>query len=104
MDAMQALQTYILITIGAGLAIQIPALLVSSAAGLIVTRTSSEEGFGKMLFNQLSNFNALMIGSIIMIILAVVPGMPKIPFLLIGSVLGGGAYLLWRRTALNPQN
>ncbi len=96
MDAMQALQTYILITIGAGLAIQIPALLVSSAAGLIVTRTSSEEGFGKMLFNQLSNFNALMIGSIIMIILAVVPGMPKIPFLLIGSVLGGGAYLLWR--------
>jgi len=96
MDAMQALQTYILITIGAGLAIQIPALLVSSAAGLIVTRTSSEEGFGKMLFDQLGNFNALMIGAIIMIILAVVPGMPKIPFILIGGVLGGGAYLLWR--------
>ena len=96
MDAMQALQSYTLITVGAGLAIQIPALLVSSAAGFIVTRTTSEEGFGKSLVHQLSNFNALSIGSMVIVAMALIPGAPKIPFMLIGLLLGGGAYMLWR--------
>ncbi|MEI7987830.1 MAG: flagellar biosynthesis protein FlhA [Chloroflexota bacterium] len=96
MDAMTALQTYTLITVGAGLAIQIPALLVSAAAGLIVTRTSSDEPFGKMVFNQLSNFNSVAIGSVIMLSLALIPGWPKIPFIIVGGLLGGGAYWLWR--------
>lgn len=54
---MEALQTYTLLTVGSGLAIQIPALLVSAAAGLLVTRTSSESSFGDDLIGQVSNLN-----------------------------------------------
>ncbi len=96
MDAMTALQSYTLITVGAGLAIQIPALLVSSAAGFIVTRTTSEGGFGRSMVTQMSNFNALSIGSMVIMAMMLIPGAPKLPFLLIGGFLGGGAYMLWR--------
>ncbi|MDO9120839.1 MAG: flagellar biosynthesis protein FlhA, partial [Anaerolineaceae bacterium] len=62
MDAMTALQNYALITIGAGLAVQIPALLISAASGLIVTRSTSEDSLGTDLFKQLSIFSVLTVG------------------------------------------
>ncbi len=92
MDAMTALQNYALVTIGAGLAVQIPALLVSAASALIVTRSTSEESLGTDLFKQLSNFSALTVGAVIMGVLVFVPGMPKLPFIIVGGGLGAAAY------------
>lgn len=92
MSAGDALQKYTLQTVGAGLAIQIPALLVSSAAGLIVTRSTSDNSLGNDLFGQLSNFNMLAVAAGVMGLMAMVPGMPKLPFLAVGTILGGVAY------------
>ncbi len=88
----QALQTYTLLTVGAGLAVQIPALLVSSAAGLIVTRSTSEKSLGTDLFGQLSNFNTLAVAAGIIVLMAFVPGLPKVPFFAVGGLLGIAAY------------
>ncbi len=96
MDMSTALQTYVLLTIGAGLAIQIPSLLVSAAAGLIVTRSTSEESLGNDLFGQISNFNMLAIGAIIVALMMVIPGMPKLPFALISVGFGVAAYFVDR--------
>ncbi len=96
MDIMNALQTYTLLTVGAGLAIQIPALLVSSAAGLIVTRSTSEKSLGTDLFGQLSNFNSLAVGAGIIGLLVFVPGLPKFPFIVVSGSLGVAAYFVQR--------
>jgi flagellar biosynthesis protein FlhA len=89
-----ALQNYVLVTIGAGLAVQVPSLLVSSAAGLIVTRSTSESSLGNDLFSQLSNFNVLAIAAIIMGLMMLIPGLPKIPFAVLAIGLGAAAYFV----------
>jgi flagellar biosynthesis protein FlhA len=94
MDAMTALQSYALLTIGAGLAVQIPALLVSAAAGLIVTRSTSESSLGTELFGQLSNSRVLAASSAVIGLMVLVPGLPKIPFILISGGLGAAAYFV----------
>jgi flagellar biosynthesis protein FlhA len=93
-DLTGALQTYALLTIGAGLAVQVPSLLVSAAAGLIVTRSTSEETLGNDLVKQVSNFNMLTIGAIIISLLVLVPGMPKVPFIVIAAAFAAGAYFV----------
>ncbi len=92
LPAMEALQGYALLTIGAGLAVQIPALLVSASAGLIVTRSNSEDSLGDDLFGQLSNIRVLVAAAGITLLLGFIPGMPKVPFFLIGGGLGVAAY------------
>jgi flagellar biosynthesis protein FlhA len=96
MPITQALQTYVLLTIGAGLAVQVPSLLVSAAAGLIVTRSTSETSLGDEVSGQISNFNVLVVGAVIVALMGLVPGLPKIPFLLVSVGLGAGAYLAHR--------
>ncbi len=98
MSAMEALQNYTLVTVGAGLAIQIPALLVSSAAGFLVTRSTSDGSMGSNLTGQLFNINGMIVVAVIISALALVPGLPKIPFLGIGAALGAGAYFLWQES------
>ena len=87
-----AISTYVLLTIGAGLAIQIPALLVSASAGLIVTRSTSESSLGTELSKQISNFSVLTVAAILMALMMFIPGLPTIPFALIAVALGVGAY------------
>ncbi len=99
LDLMQALQVYTLLTVGSGLVIQIPALLVSTAAGLIVTRSTSETSLGSDVVRQLSNLQVLVVVTGIITGLALVPGFPPIPFLLVGGALGGAAYAVWRVSA-----
>jgi flagellar biosynthesis protein FlhA len=94
MQILDALQSYTLLTIGGGLAIQIPALLVSSASGLIVTRSTSENSLGTDLFGQLSNFNTLAVAAMIVGLMTFVPGLPKLPFIVIALGLAGAAYLV----------
>jgi flagellar biosynthesis protein FlhA len=96
MSALDALQNYTLVTVGAGLAVQIPALLVSAAAGFLVTRSTSDGSLGSSLSGQLSNRNGLIAVAVIITAMALVPGLPKLPFLAIGGMIGGTAYYLWR--------
>lgn len=103
MSFMDALQGYTLLTVGAGLAIQIPALLISSAAGLIVTRSTSESTLGHDLVGQLSNFNVLLVGAIIIGVLALAPGIPKPPFIAISGILGTAALAVWRGQQATPK-
>ncbi len=98
LPAMEALQGYALLTIGAGLAVQIPALLVSASAGLIVTRSNSEDSLGDDLFGQLSNIRVLVAAAGITLLLGFIPGMPKVPFFLIGGGLGVAAYFVKKAT------
>lgn len=98
LPAMEALQAYALLTIGAGLAVQIPALLVSASAGLIVTRSNSEDSLGDDLFGQLSNMRVLIAAAGITLLLGFIPGMPKVPFFLIGGGLGAAAYFVKKAT------
>jgi flagellar biosynthesis protein FlhA len=100
---MEALQTYTILTVGAGLAVQIPALIISTAAGLIVTRSSSETTLGSLIAGQLANFNVMLTGTIIMAILALIPGLPKLPFLLVGGIFGGLTYTSWRAGQKPPE-
>ena len=96
LDIVGALQAYTLQTVGAGLAIQIPSLLVSAASGIIVTRSSSETSLGRDVVGQMSNINTMLAGTVIIGALALVPGLPKFPFILVAAILGAGTFALYR--------
>jgi len=96
LSLMDALQSYVLLTVGAGLAVQIPALIVSAASGLIVTRSTSEISLGSDMIGQLSNVHVLTLGALIIGGIGLVPGLPKLPFIAVGAILGGAAYATWR--------
>ncbi|MGL3805115.1 flagellar biosynthesis protein FlhA [Paeniglutamicibacter sp. R2-26] len=88
MDVGEALNTYALLTIGDGLATQIPALLMAVSTGMIVTRSNAETDMGSTASTQLAQSRtALLIAGAAAIALALVPGMPKLPFVLIGGLL-----------------
>jgi len=96
LDFQQALNQYTLLTVGDGLASQIPALLVSTATGIIVTRAASADNLGHDVNRQLiSNPKILVITSGILLLFALVPGLPFVPFFTLSVVFGGLAYLLW---------
>lgn len=100
---MDALKAYTLLTVGAGLAIQIPSLLISTAAGLIVTRNATETSLGNTMVGQLSNFNTLVAGAIIIGALALVPGLPKFPFILVTLILAGAAFAVHQSQKKKPE-
>jgi len=102
MSLLEALQTYTLLTVGAGLVIQIPALLVSTASGLIVTRTASESSLGGDVVHQFANPRALAVAAGMILLLALVPGLPKLPFLLVGALIGGVTWAVRGRQAQPP--
>ena len=95
MPLAQAAQTYTLLTIGEGLVAQMPALLISTAAGIVVSRAGTEAELGRDITRQLFlNPKALLTASGIMALLGVVPGLPHIPFFLLSAAAGGLAYAL----------
>lgn len=88
MPLAEAAQTYTLLTIGDGLISQIPALIISTAAGIIVTRAANDQDFSNQISGQLfSNPKAMAIGSLFLIIMGLLPGMPILPFWGIGGLL-----------------
>jgi type III secretion protein V len=97
-----AAETYSLLTVGDGLVAQIPALLVSVAAGTVVTRVASTErlDLGTEISRQLlSDPRALFLGAVIMLGLAFIPGFPVPAFLALGAALAGGGYWSHRQRA-----
>ncbi len=91
MELVDALKRYALLTIGDGLVSQIPALVIATAAGVLVTRVASEEQdtpLGEELANQIFGApRALRVASVFVFILAAIPGLPALPFLTIGALL-----------------
>ncbi|MCB9592213.1 MAG: FHIPEP family type III secretion protein [Sandaracinaceae bacterium] len=101
LGAGEALETYGLLTIGDGLVSQIPALLISTAAGLVVTRVASEHEDGTLGADigaqVFGDWRALAVASGFAFLLAIVPGLPLVPFLVLGAALGVTATVLYRR-------
>ncbi|WP_394127185.1 flagellar biosynthesis protein FlhA [Vibrio hepatarius] len=94
----EALQIYTLLTIGDGLVAQIPSLLLSIGAAIMVTRQNTDEDMGKeVVFQMFDNPKALMITAGILFIMGIVPGMPHFAFLLLAFIAGGGAYYIYRK-------
>lgn len=90
-----ALQKYTLLTVGDGLVSQIPALLISTATGIIVTRSASESNLGQELTGQLlSQPRVLMVATVVLLLLGLVPGLPGIPFFVLAGFTGFLAYTL----------
>ncbi|MFW5992482.1 MAG: FHIPEP family type III secretion protein, partial [Halanaerobiaceae bacterium] len=93
-----AAQTYTLLTVGDGLVSQIPALLISTATGMIVTRAASESNMGADMSGQLmSQPKPLWISAGVLSILGFVPGLPTTPFLVLALMIGGLGYMLYRQ-------
>jgi len=100
MDFRHALETYTVLTIGDGLVTVIPALMISIAGGLIVTRASSDARLGAEFHRQiLSNSQPLLLAAGVLVALAVLPGMPKLPFLLLGGGAGAAGWQMRKKEA-----
>lgn len=104
MSFAQAGELYTRLTIGDGLVSQIPALLISTASGILVTRSGSSDNFGKTFSKQLTAFPvALGIVSAVMFFLALIPGMPKLPFLLAAVTGSVATYFLIKEDQKNQE-
>ncbi|MDH3392374.1 MAG: flagellar biosynthesis protein FlhA [Desulfobulbaceae bacterium] len=97
MDLASAAETYTLLTIGDGLVSQIPALIISTSAGIIVSRAASDDSMGKEFTKQFGmQPQALAVSSGIIMLFGLIPGLPHIPFLILGSLMGGLAYMAFQ--------
>jgi flagellar biosynthesis protein FlhA len=98
MDFAAAAQNYTLLAIGDGLVAQIPALVISTAAGLVVSRVSTEENIGQQLIGQLlSKPQVLMLTAGIIGMMGLIPGMPHFSFLLLAGSLSAMTYVILQR-------
>ena len=95
MEISKAVNIYVLATVGDGLVSQIPALLISTSTGIVVTRSASDGSFGEDMTKQLlSNPNAMLVCGGILVLMCLIPGFPKPQILFIAAVLlGVGLYL-----------
>ena len=95
LDLTTAAKYYTMLTIGDGLLAQIPALIISTAAGIIVTRSSSGENMGTEVTSQLFvNPRAIYITGGVLAVLALIPGLPMIPFLTMAGLSAGFAWII----------
>jgi len=93
----QAAQEYIRLTIGDGLVSQIPALLISVATGILVTRTKNNESLGNELVRELTTFpKVLALASAILLVMAMIPGLPHVVFIILAAAVGAAAYLIYK--------
>lgn len=101
LDLATAARYYTLLTVGDGLVAQIPALVISTAAGMVVSRVASEDNIGQQLARQLANSpQVLILTAAIIGMLGLIPGMPHFVFLLLAGALGWFAYYLLQRAKL----
>ncbi|NLJ12812.1 MAG: flagellar biosynthesis protein FlhA [Gammaproteobacteria bacterium] len=98
MSFVEAGKVYALLTIGDGLVAQVPSLLLSTAAAIMVTRVTTSEDMGEQISRQMfTSPKALGVSAAILIAMGLVPGMPHVSFIGLGLIAAGGAYLIWQR-------
>ncbi len=98
MEITDALSVYTVLTIGDGLVAQIPALVVSTAAGIIVTRVASEADMGKELSTQIFHYPKAITGAAaVLFVMGLIPGLPKMAFLSLAAVTGAIAYMNYQK-------
>jgi flagellar biosynthesis protein FlhA len=99
-----AIKNYTLLAIGDGLVAQIPSLIISTAAGVVVSRVASDQDIGGQLVGQLfAKPQVMYITAAIIGGMGIIPGMPHVAFLLLAAALAGGAYAVSRRAAQAEQ-
>ena len=104
MSFMDAVKNYTMLAIGDGLVAQIPSIIISIAAGVVVSRVANNQDIGKQLVNQLfSNPKTIYITAGIIGGMGLVPGMPNLAFLTLGLILSGGAYYLEKNQAIKDE-
>lgn len=104
MPIADAAANYTILTVGDGLVGQIPALIISTAAGILVTRSSGNTDFGSDIKLQFSRYAiAFWVVSIILMIMALIPGLPFIPFLMLSIALGFTAYQMDKKKRLQEE-
>lgn len=92
-----AAETYTLLTIGDGLVSQIPALIVSTAAGIIVSRAGAESNLGEEITSQiLLQPRAIGIAAVVLFVFGIIPGLPLVPFWVLAALAGGLTYIIQR--------
>jgi flagellar biosynthesis protein FlhA len=95
-----AMNRYALLTVGDGLVAQIPALIISTSAGIMVSRTSSEQDLSREFLSQMfGRPQILYVTAAVLALLGLIPGTPHVAFLLLAGVLAGAAYWTERRAA-----
>jgi flagellar biosynthesis protein FlhA len=95
-----AAASYTVLTVGDGLVTQVPALIVSTAAGLLVSKAGLGEAADKSLLRQLSGYpKAVGMSAAVMIVMSMLPGIPTLPFLLLGGGAAALAYMMEKRSA-----
>ena len=95
LSVIDAAQNYTLLTVGDGLVSQIPALTISTAAGIVVTRATSEDTLGKDFGKQFLNYpKAIYLSAFIVFFFGLIPGLPHIPFIILSIIIGGSVYLI----------
>ena len=93
-----ALQIYSILTIGDGLVSQIPALVIATSAGILVTKSASESSLGDEINQQVSNaYRSLYVGPAILLLIACTPGFPKFPFIVLAGAIFGFVFFAKRR-------
>jgi len=98
MSMTEAAQNYTILTVGDGLVSQIPALIISTATGIIITRTASDSNMGEDLGAQLAAYpRALMLAAIALFFFGIIPGLPKLSFFTLAAISGGSSYLITRK-------
>ena len=100
MTLANAASTYTLLTIGDGLVSQIPALIVSTGAGMLVTKAGTAGSTDKIVFGQLGHYpTALTMSATLLILMSLLPGIPLLPFFGLALLTGGLAFLIYQREA-----
>jgi flagellar biosynthesis protein FlhA len=100
----EAAQTYTLLTVGDGLVSQIPALTISTAAGMVVSRTASDNTMGKDLGQQFVTYpKAMYLAGLTVFIFGLIPGLPTLPFVTLAMVVTGAVYLATRQKAMEER-
>ncbi|MDP4143280.1 MAG: flagellar biosynthesis protein FlhA [Bacillota bacterium] len=97
MGISQAAQTYVRLTIGDGLVSQIPALLISIATGILVTRSGNDENLGTQVMEQMTGYpKVIAIASVLLFFLGLIPGLPHIVFIVLSAATGVSAFFLFK--------
>jgi flagellar biosynthesis protein FlhA len=98
MSVLNAAQNYTLLTVGDGLVSQIPALIISTAAGIVVSRAASEGTMGKDFGKQFSNYpKAIYLSALTVFFFGLIPGLPHIPFIMLSVIIGISVYVFGKK-------